>query len=338
MVSSISDDCQGASQFQIAPWTDGMLNGHMHDGLPQSHGLDDVPFPSDHQEWELHPGAWTVVTDDSNLILHILALYFCWEYPIFAPLSKKHFLQDFRYGQRRYSSPLLVNALLALGSRFPTHRMTWANSEDLHSAGDHFFVEAQRLFVKETDHHSLTTIQALGIMSIREASCGRSLKSRYYAGQSIRLAFEMGLHRTPDKGDTDELAVQLATFWGAFSLDIASSLVTVSLPNCSYTPHLPSKPAVKRDVEASVWIPYTGDGAPLQLQYEQPSNERSVCKCLCELSERVHKSLYLLHSPRKSLTAHGLLGTYTEYLDWYNGVPEVLRLGHNFTPAVLFTQ
>jgi hypothetical protein len=29
---------------------------------------------------------------------------------------------------------------------------------------------------------------------------------------------------------------------------------------------------------------------------------------------------------------------YTEYLDWYNGVPEVLRLGHNFTPAVLFAQ
>ncbi|PNP82374.1 hypothetical protein FNYG_04291 [Fusarium nygamai] len=87
------------------------------------------------------------------------------------------------------------------------------------SAGDHFFKESQRLFDQETDHHSLTTVQALGIMSIREASCGRSSESRYYAGQSIRLAFEMGLHRTPDKGDKEELVVQLATFWGAFSLD-----------------------------------------------------------------------------------------------------------------------
>ncbi|RKK64716.1 hypothetical protein BFJ69_g16586 [Fusarium oxysporum] len=204
------------------------------------------------------------------------------------------------------------------------------------SAGDHFFKESQRLFDQATDHHSLTTVQALGIMSIREASCGRSSESRYYAGQSIRLAFEMGLHRTPDKGDKEELVVQLATFWGAFSLDNASSLVTGSLPNCSYSPHLPSKPAVVRDVEASVWVPYTDDDAPLQLQYEQLSNERSVYKCLCELSELVHESIYLLHSPRKSLTAHGLLGMYTEYLDWYNGVPEVLRLGHNFTPAVLF--
>jgi hypothetical protein len=63
-----------------------------------------------------------------------------------------------------------------------------------------------------------------------------------------------------------------------------------------------------------------------------------VYKCLCELSELVHKSLYLLHSPGKPLTAQGLLDIYTEYLDWYNGVPEVLRLGHNFTPAVLFVQ
>jgi hypothetical protein len=59
----------------------------------------------------------------------------------------------------------------------------------------------------------------LGIMSIREASCGRASESQYYAEQSIQLAFEMGLHRAHDEGDQDELAVQLATFWGAFSLD-----------------------------------------------------------------------------------------------------------------------
>lgn len=38
------------------------------------------------------------------------------------------------------------------------------------------------------------------------------------------------------------------------------------------------------------------------------------------------------------MTARGLLSTYTEYLDWYDSIPEVIRLGHNFTPAVLFIQ
>jgi hypothetical protein len=218
-VMSSSEDRRGPSQSRNASWAESMQDDHMPDGLPRSHGLDHVPFTLDQREWEHHPSAWTTVTNDINLILHFLALYFCWEYPIFAPLSKKHFLQDFRDGRHRYCSPLLVNALLALGCRFSTNLIARANSEDPKSAGDHFFKESQRLFDQETDHHSLTTIQALGIMSIREASCGRSSKSRYYAGQSIRLAFEMCLHRTADKGDKEELAVQLATFWGAFSLD-----------------------------------------------------------------------------------------------------------------------
>ena len=79
-------------------------------------------------------------------------------------------------------------------------------------------------------------------------------------------------------------------------------------------------------------------GAPLQRSCEQPSNVRSVYKCFCELSELVHQSLYMLHSPGRPLTARDLLNIYTQYLNWYDGIPEVLRLGHNFTPAVLFAQ
>ncbi len=112
------------------------------------------------------------------------------------------------------------------------------------------------------------------------------------------------------------------------------------------------------DIEASLWVPYTDDGkpptdrrrrgrdgsltpspgAPLQRSCEQPSNVRSVYKCFCELSELVHESLYILHSPGKPLTARDLLSIYTQYLNWYDRIPEVLRLGHNFTPAVLFAQ
>ena len=61
-------------------------------------------------------------------------------------------------------------------------------------------------------------------------------------------------------------------------------------------------------------------------------------KCFCELSELVHQSLYVMHSPDRPLTSRALLHTYTQYLNWYDKIPEVLRLGHNFTPAVLFAQ
>lgn len=139
----------------------------------------------------------------------------------------------------------------------------------------------------------------------------------------------------------------------------AWSLATGSLPQCSCFPQLPPKPGIIGDIEASLWVPYTDDGesdtdlpaqgtgaesltlqsgAPLQRSCEQPSNVRSVYKCFCELSELVHQSLYILHSPGRPLTARDLLSIYTQYLNWYDRIPEVLRLGHNFTPAVLFAQ
>lgn len=162
---------------------------------------------------------WTDVTSDIDLVQHLLALYFCWEYPTFASLSKEHFLKDFKDGRQRYCSSMLVNALLALGCRFSTKPNTRSNPDDPHTSGDHFFRESLRQYHQEQDHRSLTTIQALGIMSIREASCGRDSESWYYAGQSIRIAMEMGLHLNDGTGDEDEVAVQAATFWGAFALD-----------------------------------------------------------------------------------------------------------------------
>ncbi|KAH9897124.1 fungal-specific transcription factor domain-containing protein [Xylariomycetidae sp. FL2044] len=323
---------EGPSRTRVGMW----LQDQSSPDSNRYRGVDQVLAPLESPEMTVPPGVWTHVTADSGLVSHLLALYFCWEYPTFASLSKEHFLKDFANGRSRYCSPILVNALLALGCRFSTQPSTRADPTKPRTAGDHFFKEALRLFHREQNHHNLTTIQALGIMSIREASCGRDSESWYYAGQSIRLALEMGLHRVTGDGDEDELAVQAATFWGAFALDHAWSLATGSLPQCSCFPHLPPKPAIIDDVEASVWIPYTDDGAPLQRSCQQPSNVRSVYKCFCELSELVHQSLYILHSPGKPVTSRDLLTIYTQYLNWYDSISEVLRLGHNFTPAVLF--
>ncbi|KAM0251931.1 hypothetical protein ACHAQJ_007946 [Trichoderma viride] len=342
-------DMSGPLQTRVASWAESTPPNHISDsGMPRYRGLEQVLSNMIEPEMKTPPQSWTDITSDINLVQHLLALYFCWEYPTFASLSKEHFMQDFQNGRHRYCSQILVNALMALGCRFSVHPMTRANPNDPCSSGDHFFKESQRLLIEETDHHTLTTIQALGIMSIREASSGRNSESWYYAGQSIRLAVEMGLHCNQDGLDEDELAVQATTFWGAFVLD--------------HTPHLPPKPGIIGNIEASLWVPYTDDGAsildntpknqttyfrdiklltdgtgaPLQRSCDQLSNMRSVYKCFCELSDLVHQSLYILHSPGNPLTARELLKIYTQYLNWYDGIPEVLRLGHNFTPAVLF--
>lgn len=213
-------DISSAQPNRVHSWApDSIKPAHMSEHMPRFAGLEHVLSPLSTHDMHSPSGSWTNITNDINLVLHLLGLYFCWEYPTFASLSKEHFLRDFQDGRQRYCSPILVNALLALGCRFSTKPMTRADPDDPYTSGDHFFKESQRLFYLEHDHHSLTTIQALGIMSIREASCGRDSESWYYAGQSVRLAIEMGLHRLHDRGDEDEVAVQAATFWGAFALD-----------------------------------------------------------------------------------------------------------------------
>jgi Fungal specific transcription factor domain len=223
---------RGPPQSRVGSWVDSMNPDQPPEDGPRYRGLDQVLAPLESPEMDVPAGTWTNITRDSNLVQHLLALYFCWEYPTFASLSKEHFLKDFQRGRHRYCSPILVNALLSLGCRFSTQPNTRANPNDPYTSGDHFFKESQRLFYMEEDHHRLTTIQALGIMSIREASCGRDSESWYYAGQSIRLAIEMGLHHIHDEGDEDELAVQAATFWGAFALDQYAYLPSYSLTVC----------------------------------------------------------------------------------------------------------
>lgn len=212
---------QAPPQTRVGRWVEDSLSHAQQGGDgPRYRGLNEILAP-EMPQMNAPATTWTEISSDKAFVQHLLALYFCWEYPTFASLSKEHFLKDFQAGRPRYCSRMLVNALLALGCRFSSQPSTLANPNDPYSSGDHFFKECQRLFYQETNHHNMTTIQALGIMSIREASCGRDSESWYYAGQSIRLAIEMGLHRVSEKssGDPDETAVQAATFWGAFSLD-----------------------------------------------------------------------------------------------------------------------
>lgn len=194
--------------------------------LSRGLGQQQVLGPA-YREHPSRPGSsndtWTEITQDIHLVEHLMALYFCWEYPTFASLSKEHFIADFRAGIPRHCSSLLVNAMLALGCRFSNLLQSRADSADPATSGDHFFAEAKRLLA-EDDRSSLTTIQAIGLMSIREASCGRDTESFYYAGQAIRLAAEAGLHvevneQTAESNQHGGEEVRAATFWGAFALD-----------------------------------------------------------------------------------------------------------------------
>jgi hypothetical protein len=126
-------------------------------------------------------------------------------------------------------------------------------------------------------------------------------------------------------------------FKSAF-LHRAWSLAAGCLPQVSRDGILIREPTAFDRDELREWIPYAGDQIPQGLDLRQPSNVRAVYKSLCELSTIIHSALYVMYSDTDSLTSRGILDRYTRMLGWYSSLPEMLRLGENSTPSVLFVQ
>jgi hypothetical protein len=169
--------------------------------------------------------------------MHLVNMYFTWHYTYFTTLSKHLFFRDFLLGRppddrrrkNEYCTPLLVNAILALGSHFTARPGAREIPEDSATAGDHFFREAKRLIMENDEHEKprLTTVQALALMSVREAGCGREAKGWVYSGMSFRMACDLGLNLnsgamaavTNNKMDEEEEDARRITFWGCFLFD-----------------------------------------------------------------------------------------------------------------------
>ena len=166
--------------------------------------------------------AWTRVTRDAAFVEHLLSLYFCWAHPYYALFSKELFLDDMAQGRSKYCSPLMVNALLAFACAYSDRLEARGNPSDPRTAGDHFFAEAKRL-LNENESPNLTTVQALALMGLREASCSRDSSGYQYAGRCIRMLIELGLHLSfasaSDKISPIELEIRRITFWGCFIND-----------------------------------------------------------------------------------------------------------------------
>ena len=257
--------------------------------------------------------SWTDVVKDPELVMHLLNMYFTWHYTFFTCVPKSLFYRDFLLGKppsdtRRkteFCTPLLVNAMLALGCHFTSLPGARANPEDSATAGDHFFKEAKRLLMEndELEKPKLTNVQALALMSVREAGCGREAKGWVYSGMSFRMAFDMGLHldsdtlaigTNTDRGlDEGEADARRITFWGCFLFDKCWSNYLGRLPQLPSNLITCPKFDVFPDEDSSNWAPCTDSG--FSTAHLQPSRTRAVAlqiSSLCEISSDLIKFFY----------------------------------------------
>ncbi|KAI9793529.1 MAG: hypothetical protein M1816_007962 [Peltula sp. TS41687] len=283
-------------------------------------GLGLVPSDADGPaQPESFTDSWTRLTRDTEFIHHLMELYFCWEHPFYVLFSRECFLHDMNRGRSKYCSQLLMNALLAAGCNFSDRPEARTDPDDPNTAGDHFFGEARRLLI-EDESSSLTTVQALGLMGIRETSCGRDSAGYQYAGRCIRMALELGLHLcfTGAPGNSltpTEIEVRKVTFWGCFTMDTAWSLCIGRISQLPRTAISIKKPTLADAIESKPWKPYIDTDVDLPAELEQPGHTCKVLQQFSFLSEIVSDTLFMFYAPRERFTILAIRGDNREQLD-----------------------
>ncbi|KAI1634992.1 fungal-specific transcription factor domain-containing protein [Biscogniauxia mediterranea] len=300
--------------------------------------------------------SWTDVTKDRAVILHLLNMYFNWHYPYFTTLSRSLFYRDFLRGKRNiaphktaYCSSLLVNAMLALGCHFTDAPSAFAVPGDSWTKGDHFFGEAKRLIVDNDEYEKprLATVQALALMSVREAGCGREAKGWVYSGMSFRMAQDLGLNldiggikSDSDNLDEQEVDARRVTFWGCFLFDKAWSNYLGRLPQLPKNSYSVPKYDVFPDEDAEAWCPYTDAG--FDESVKQPSRTRTIglqLSKLCEISSDLLLFFYhpshIGRSSGKSVELKKLSELHRRLEDWRKELPKELEPKEGQLPNVI---
>lgn len=75
----------------------------------------DIHYLCDEAPIKVPAKPWTNVTDDADLVSHLISLYFTWDYPFNAFLDARVFLRHMANGDlgSQFCSPFLVNAMLS---------------------------------------------------------------------------------------------------------------------------------------------------------------------------------------------------------------------------------
>ncbi|PGG97509.1 hypothetical protein AJ79_09179 [Helicocarpus griseus UAMH5409] len=291
---------------------------------------------------------WTQVTKSKELIRHLLTMYFTWHYAYFTTLSKKLFYRDFVKGRpTQYCSSLLVNAMLALGCHFSSWPAARRDPKDSATAGDHFFKEAKRLILENDEHEKpkLCTVQALALMSVREAGCGREGSGWVYSGMSFRMAYDLGLNvdaigMASHNLTEEDIDARRITFWGCFLFDKCWSNYLGRQPQLSGASITVPKFDVFPDEDAETWSPYTDSG--VTREHIQPSRTRAVALQiihLCEISSDLLSCFYhptpLERHVGKQEELKRLSQLHTRLEAWRKSLPKEMEPKEGQLPQIL---
>jgi len=293
---------------------------------------------------QLQTDTWTKTGWSVAYVQQLFDAVLTWDYLPFCLLCRAAFLEDYNSRLSRYCSSTLVHALLALATRM----MIENGSENVSlpngwSGSKTFFDVAEELIRANGSLSKLPDIQALGILSLYQFSCGRETKAQEladaFAASITDLCLQQSLHVT--EGDP-YLVVRATTYCGAVSLIRMLRLTTGDIFSPS-TPKEADLASLDRS-PCNMENESVADRGKERTDHTLDTHYSTICSLqivpakIFQLTEWVYKLLATANMPSGEVTWNEVLAIYTKCLDWYESFLTVLKDEDSERPFVLFIQ
>ncbi|EJU01612.1 hypothetical protein DACRYDRAFT_100452 [Dacryopinax primogenitus] len=288
---------------------------------------------------------------------HLIDLYFTYVQPVLPIIPKRQFMELFR--ERMASSDanspadnvrgriptLLLLAMFTVAARYTTTDTPLPIDGKMWNAGDKYLTAAKLILNEKYASSQPETCQALILLSYREIGIGAMAQSFLYTGMAVRMAQDLGLHRSMEKwhpaGQSrfteEEKQTRRRIWWACVILDRYVSTY-IGRPMGIFERDYDTALATENDPEeVEVWRPLFDDaGSPdastagRRLTYEPKASHALACfnasATLASILGRVYENLYTIRTNAEGAAGERILRQLDKRLAlWLINLPDSLK-------------